>query len=118
LEYREEWIVDELLVDHRDAAPAQRHRGHVAAAHDDAPAGRPVEARHQPHQRSLARQRRAKQDVELTFLERERDVADMTLRSDILAHRVEHETHPTRPRSLGNDGTAALRGMKSSRAIV
>ena len=42
----------------------------------------------------LPAQRRAEQHVQRAALERQRDVADMGLGADLLAHVVEDEAHP------------------------
>ena len=64
LEDREVRIVDELLVDHRDVALLHGNAGDVLPVEPDLAGGRALEPGHQLHQRRLAGERRAEQDVE------------------------------------------------------
>ena len=60
-----------VLEDEADAAPAHRHAGHVAAAEQDAPAGRLLHAGDHVHGRRLAAARRPEQRHELAVLDGE-----------------------------------------------
>ena len=63
-------VVDELLVDHRDVALLHRDAGDVLAAEPDLAGGRPLEPGHQLHQRRLAGERGAEQNIEAVVGER------------------------------------------------
>ena len=97
LEDRQAGVVDELLVDHRHAAVLHAPAGHVLAAPQDAPGGRLVQPRHEPHERGLARQRRPQEDVHRPRLQHEIRGVDMRVRADALGDPVQRQRHRRPP---------------------
>ena len=95
LEDRERGIVDELLIDHRNGAAADRNVGDVHAAFDQPARGRPVQSGHETHERGLSRQRRAQQDVHRALVERQRNVVDDGFRADRERNMFKNERHST-----------------------
>ncbi len=96
--HRHRRVVDELLIDHRDVALADRHPGHVAAVDDDpALAGR-IEPGHQAHHRGLARLRRPQQHSHLAGYRGEVERVQPRLCADPLDDVLELQFHPTRRR--------------------
>ena len=89
-------VIDELLVDHGDRALAHGHAGDVAAFQRDPAGGRPLEAGHEAHQRRLACEGRAQQDVHGAALERHRDVGDDVVGADPQSEMLENQAHAAR----------------------
>ena len=64
-------IVCELLANHRHFAVLHKLSGEVLTMPQDASGGGGIRARHQPHQRGLARKGRPQQHIHRDFLQRE-----------------------------------------------
>jgi hypothetical protein len=89
-------IVDELLVDHGNAALLHRHARDILAVEPDRAAGRPVQSGHQAHQACLARQRRPEKHVERGVPKGQRHVADVLRTGHRLRH-IPQFQHPATP---------------------
>ncbi len=79
------WIIDKLLVHHRQIAMPHRDAGHVAAIGDDAPGARFVQARHHAHQRRLAGLGGTEQDVDRAWNEGQRERIQVIFGAILLA---------------------------------
>src|SRR5262249_30413972 len=86
-----------LLVDHRDVALAHRHGRYIAVVEPDLAGGRPVEPGHQLHERRLAGERRAEQDVEPRLREPDACLVDVRLGADALDDVSYHKAHGSVP---------------------
>ena len=101
----ERGVIDELLVDHGNAAALHRPARHVLALDEHAAARRRIEPGHEAHERGLAGERRAEQHVEGAPLKGQVDVVDMNRCPDLLRDAFENETHRHVPGiSAGSEG--------------
>ncbi len=101
-------VVDELLIHHGHVALLHRNTGYIGAAKMDRAGGRLLDAGHELHQRRLAGERGAEEDVERPLFEPQIGLVYVDVGADALAHIPEFERHA--PGQRGSRGTLPAPG--------
>ncbi len=91
--HRHAWVIDELLINHRDVAQTNRSICNIDPVHQHPPAVRLVQPGHQAHQAGFAGQGSPQQNVERSWLKAQGSVVDPDLTIDRATDVLQRERH-------------------------